>query len=540
MIKNSEIVVAICSANKKYWEKVLDKTLSIGNSITTNVELLPGKSNVMIDCVCDNCGRNYTQRRSRDLSVCGYCKTKKRMTNNSYGTKNKKYQTPSKKELQTIIDSGKGKHFIAKKYSVSVPVVNRWLQENEINLSEYHGRKYFKTQTNYDEAVNSILTSLNTQTKISEISETTKLPRHIIKKLEKENDDINILSSFKVWEKQYLQVLNNIDIYVQENKQITLKEIAEKHKISIEHLKKAFKERNISVRIHSYNKSKGEIECRDFIRSLGLKCDSYMFSKKYEIDCFVQSKQFGVEYCGEYWHRYEPHKKNKKYHIDKYLFFYNQGIKVFTIFEHEWKNKKKQNILKSMISQRLDHVSTKIYGRKCELKEIDKKQAESFHEDNHISGKTTSTINIGLFFDNKLISVLSFVKSRFDKNYEYEISRFSTLLNHIVVGGFSKMFNYFSKKYNVKSCMTYADLRFGEGKVYEKSNFKLIKRTEPNYFYYDNKTGIVKNRMLFQKNKLKSMNILEYSDDKSEFEIVKAMGYFRLYDCGNNKYAWEK
>ena len=88
--------------------------------------------------------------------------------------------------------------------------------------------------------------------------------------------------------------------------------------------------------------------------------------------------------------------------------------------------------------------------------------------------------------------------------------------------------------------MTYADLRFGEGKVYEKSNFKLIKRTEPNYFYYDNKTGIVKNRMLFQKNKLKSMNILEYSDDKSEFEIVKAMGYFRLYDCGNNKYAWEK
>ena len=41
MIKNSEIVVTICSANKKYWEKVLDKTLSIGNSITTNVELLP-------------------------------------------------------------------------------------------------------------------------------------------------------------------------------------------------------------------------------------------------------------------------------------------------------------------------------------------------------------------------------------------------------------------------------------------------------------------------------------------------------------------
>jgi hypothetical protein len=47
----------------------------------------------------------------------------------------------------------------------------------------------------------------------------------------------------------------------------------------------------------------------------------------------------------------------------------------------------------------------------------------------------------------------------------------STKKYTIVVGGFSKLFNFFIKNYDLDSCLTYADLRFGEGKVYEKSGF---------------------------------------------------------------------
>ena len=88
--------------------------------------------------------------------------------------------------------------------------------------------------------------------------------------------------------------------------------------------------------------------------------------------------------------------------------------------------------------------------------------------------------------------------------------------------------------------MTYADLRFGEGNVYERSGFTLLGRTMPNYFYYDKNTGNVENRMKFQKKKLKKMNIPEYSDNKTEFEIMSELGYYKLYDCGNKKYGWRR
>ena len=31
--------------------------------------------------------------------------------------------------------------------------------------------------------------------------------------------------------------------------------------------------------------------------------------------------------------------------------------------------------------------------------------------------------------------------------------------------------------------------------------------------------------------------MLGYSDEKTEFEIMSD-NYYRLYDCGNNKYGW--
>jgi hypothetical protein len=46
--------------------------------------------------------------------------------------------------------------------------------------------------------------------------------------------------------------------------------------------------------------------------------------------------------------------------------------------------------------------------------------------------------------------------------------------------------------------------------------------------------------MKYQKSKIKKMNVPEYSDDKSEFEIMTELGYYKLYDCGNHKYVWER
>jgi transposase len=65
------------------------------------------------------------------------------MAGNTLGSKNKKYATPTKEEILTFTDKGKGKSHIAEHYNVSIPVVDRWLKEHDIQIEKYHGRKYF-------------------------------------------------------------------------------------------------------------------------------------------------------------------------------------------------------------------------------------------------------------------------------------------------------------------------------------------------------------------------------------------------------------
>ena len=44
-----------------------------------------------------------------------------------------------------------------------------------------------------------------------------------------------------------------------------------------------------------------------------------------------------------------------------------------------------------------------------------------------------------LYFENELVSLITFGKSRINKNYDYEILRFCNLKNTNVVGAFSKL-----------------------------------------------------------------------------------------------------
>jgi hypothetical protein len=533
MIVQKTVDVKIVPPNKKYWEEVLGQKLKIGSVVIIGVDKLQPKSNITVDCICDKCSRKYTQRIYRDTSVCGYCKSSLRMKGNSFGSRNVVYEVPSKEELNDLLIEG-GKLSISKKYGVSIPVVNRWLKIHSIDIRKYHGRKYFISEENEVAAVDRIKTYIGSGMSISEISEATLIPRNMISSLKKKYD-LKLETKVDAWNRSYQDILDNIEVYVKENNKKTLMQISIDHNISVEQLKKAFKENNIEVKLHSYNKSAGELECRKFIQSLGENCFSSMFDKTFEIDCYIPSKKIGVEYCGEYWHRYVPEKNNKYYHRNKLDFSSSKGIDLMTFFDTEWKNK--NSIVTSMISNKLGH-SKRIFARKCNVLMIDKKMATYFMNANHISGASNSSVNLGLFHEDVLVSVLSMIKSRFDPSYEWEISRFASLLGHSVVGGLSKLFTHFVKTYNPNSVMTYADLRFGRGTSYEKIGFVLLNRTPPNYYYYNKKYGYLESRMKYQKHKLKTM--ASYSDDKTEYEIMDQEGYLRVYDCGNNKFGWKR
>lgn len=196
----------------------------------------------------------------------------------------------------------------------------------------------------------------------------------------------------------------------------------------------------------------------------------------------------------------------------------------------------KPEIIISRINNLLSNT-IKIHARKCKIKEITSQEAKFFLEATHIQGGVGSSVNLGLFYNDMLISVMTFGKKRIAMGQkvrvegEYELLRFSSLLGHVVNGGASRLFKHFIKKYNPNVVITYADRNWSDGNLYNQLGFTKIHDTAPNYWYYKN--GKRFHRFNFRKDVLVSNG---HDKNKTEFQIMDGLGYNRIYDMGNIKY----
>ena len=259
---------------------------------------------------------------------------------------------------------------------------------------------------------------------------------------------------------------------------------------------------------------------------------------KQSLDIYIPDLKIAFEFDGLYWHN-ELNKPDKNYHLKKTEECLKKGIQLIHIFEDEWLYK--QDIVKSRIKNLLGLITDKIYARKCIIKEITNKESKTFCENNHIQGGINSKYSFGLFFNNELVSVMTFGNKR--KNLgsksitdNYELLRFCNKLNTNVIGGASKLLKYFIKTYNPQEIISYADRKWSIGKLYETLNFKFSHKSQPNYFYVfgDKK----KNRFNFRKNIL----IEKYNCPKNmtEHEFCLSQKWYRIYDCGTLVYVWKQ
>lgn len=291
-----------------------------------------------------------------------------------------------------------------------------------------------------------------------------------------------------------------------------------------------------------FEKSAAECELFDYIRTLlpndnVIENDRTILNGK-EIDVYVPSLHIGFEMNGLIWHS-EKFNDDKNYHLNKLKIANEKHIKLIQIFEDEWRQK--NEICKSRIKNLLGITENIVYARNCEINEVSGKEAKKFLDENHVQGYTPSSINIGLFKDNVLLSLMTFGKHRINvggksKKAEYEIIRFANKINTSVVGGASKIFNFFIKKYNPNNVLSYADRRWSEGYLYKNLGFTLDKATPPSYFYVVSKKRV--NRFSMRKDILVS----KYGCPKevTEKEFCESNGWYRIYDCGTNVYIWKK
>lgn len=196
-----------------------------------------------------------------------------------------------------------------------------------------------------------------------------------------------------------------------------------------------------------------------------------------------------------------------------------------------------------MVKTRLKHLLLqsidRIHARKCKVSIISSKVARDFCKVNHIQGPGQTKIAYGLFYRDELVSIMTFALPSISKGShnrspgQWELTRFCTKENTVVVGGGSKLFSAFISDQSPQQVISYSDLRWNTGTVYSKLGFTYMSRSSPNYWYFKLPTLDRFHRFAFRKNKTDD-------PDKTEWENRQLQGYNRIWDCGNDKWMWSK
>lgn len=289
----------------------------------------------------------------------------------------------------------------------------------------------------------------------------------------------------------------------------------------------------------SENSSISQIELYNFIRE-NYKGEIIQNDKREikpnEIDIYLPELRIGFEFNGVFWHSNKF--KDNNYHYKKYKKSQENNIKLYTIWEDDWNIKRE--ICKSFILNKL-FLSNKIGARKTKIQSVGYMESKSFLEENHLQGDVKSSIRIGLYQDDELLSLMTFSKLRLPiksnnkvlKN-TWELTRFCNKINTSIVGGASKMLKYFINTHKPYEIQTYSDNLISNGDLYERLGFYFKHESKPGYWYVIN--GIREHRFNWRKQKLVDIG---YDKNKTENEIMLELGHHRIYNAGNKKWIYK-
>lgn len=244
-----------------------------------------------------------------------------------------------------------------------------------------------------------------------------------------------------------------------------------------------------------------------------------------QVDIFIPKYNLAIEINGLYYHQ-----NNKIRHKEKLDLSLDKNVKLLQFWDYQWNFK--QDICKSVITNFIIN-NIKIYARKCIIKELSFTEYSTFMENNHMHGAATASKRYGLFFDNILVSCIGFSKSRYCKNYSWELIRYANKLNTNVIGGFSRLLTHF-RKINTGSIISYCDLMLFTGEMYRISGFTYLGNTEPNFFYF--KGSSIKSRESMQKHKLSAI-LKDFDSTLTADQNLLNNGWGKVWNCGNG--IWE-
>lgn len=277
--------------------------------------------------------------------------------------------------------------------------------------------------------------------------------------------------------------------------------------------------------------SRQQLEIADYVRSLGFTVHDSVRDviNPLEIDVWVPERNLAIEYHGLYWHsggREETFDKGR--HRRKYEMCRDRGIKLLQVFSDEWIFKR--DICKSIIRNALGLNELKLNARDCRVVDISTEEAKAFLEKTHISGYTRSKRKFGLIHREMGLVGVATTRTPIQTKWGHlnELARMSFSSGVTVRGGASKLLarvKLQSLSDNFEGLLSYADLRFGSGRVYEKCGLTPVGESSINYWYTDGHQRL--DRFAFRAQK-----------GKSEAEVARDAGVRQVWGPGNGVFIW--
>ena len=238
---------------------------------------------------------------------------------------------------------------------------------------------------------------------------------------------------------------------------------------------------------------------------------------KEEADIFLPDNKLIIEFDGTYWH--SDLFKDKNYHFNKSLLAEKLGYRLIHIYQYEWDDINQQEKIKQLLRIACGKVNERIYARNCDVRIITNKEARILNDKVHLQNHRNAKVTYGLFYNNKLVQLMSFSKRKKGLDTDWEIIRGCPGSNNIVIGGVSKLFKHFVKDYNPTSVFSYCDFNKFNGKSYEELGMKFIGNTGPDLSYIIN--GQI------------------YKRQYSNYKNIKDKVDYRIWGAGSKKYLWE-
>lgn len=585
MILNQYVLITGNSKNLQHYRKK-GYSINVGDNIEVKVEDLSIGSTFKVDVSCDICGNiknmgwgTYLKHKNKDPDnkyYCSKCSCEKRFKTNEL-----KYGGKSPTKSKTIVDKIKKTNMQRYGNNSSLHGNRQKITEN-IFIEKYGNKTPLLNEDIQNKIKNTLVNRYNVEHPlrsdiiIKKLKETNlkkwgtynvSKSKEIIDKIKKINreeygfDWYYQSDDFKKKRKETIKNKYGVDNYFKSShrKEYVLNSKLENYpdlkivdyengifeiecvkcngiyNIKTDLLYKRYKEgREVCTKCNKlYNKfrSNAEIEICEF-----LKCNNIEFKTsvrdiiKGEIDIYIPSKKIAIEYNGIFWH--SEFFKNRKYHYNKYISCKKNGVKLIQIWEDTWNEDK--NKVKSFLLNKINIYKKRIFARSCHIKNIEPKIKDVFLNENHLQKSSRSSINIGLYYDEELVSIMTFGKRRINSKETFELIRYCTKKDYIIVGGASKLFNYFKKNYKFEQIVSYSDNSYSNGEIYNILGFENTNETI-NYYWTNSKKRY--HRFNFNKKRLVKMG---HDKNKTEYEIMRESGYYKIFGSGVKTWIYKK